>query len=1179
MAEKKWTKEQLDAINAESGTVLVAAAAGSGKTSVLVERIVRKLTDPERPCAPEELLVVTFTNAAAAEMRRRIYLRLRQEMSGQPERRREFSTLQARLDGMCVCTMDAFCMRFVRERFHACGIESDFRMLEQGEAYVLKRTVAAEVIERLYGEDSDAFSALARLFERGRNDDGLIAGVIRLSDFSLSEPDPAEWLRGVAANFGPGRAEDGVFGRIITEDILEGLRYCLLLAQAALEDVAGDETLQNALGPILSHDRDALAATAARFGDAPWDERIAALGNTLSGMKAKTFRAPKGFSEEPRKLAAAAKRDEIKRLLGSFSEKMCASQRENAEDVAVLAPIAQELIRTVLLFNDTLLERKKAMNAFDFPDILHFSLSLLSDPAADDGKTPLARELSRGFNEILIDEYQDTNRAQESLFTALSKDGGNMFMVGDVKQSIYRFRLASPELFIEKCESYPYYDGKAPRSKIILGANFRSRKGIIDAVNFIFSSVMSKECGEIDYNEDEALRSPEAGSPETNGPAFEADVLADPQVCGSEAEARYAASLIRRELDRGATVRTGEGARPAVPGDFCILLRSSKGQTEVFAKALKAEGLTAAVDSRDGFFEAAEIRILLSFLRAIDDPSRGVDLLGVMLSPVFGFTADDAARIRLEGRRLSGNRRISLYGCVLLCAQAGDDGCGRLLRTLEYYQKLAATRRAGDVLRAVLTDASFLAVCGAMSGGGRRMNNVRRLLEYAEGDAEHQRDLSGFVRYMDALRDNGAKTDGAAVAAGDECVSVMTMHRSKGLEFPFVIVAGTTKETNRSDLRAPLVVSHRNGIGLKRQEPENIKSYDTLSSAAIRTELERASMSEELRIFYVALTRAKEKLYLIVSPEKAEEKLTKEAFLLCGGTVPAYRVRKAYAPYQWLLAGLLRHPDASALRFARCETAPCSSRAAIRLIDALPSPAPACPSDVPAAQADDATVARIAERAGFVYPYEPVAAARSKHTASAVNEERFNPEFFARSKPAFLSSLALTPADRGTATHKFLQYCDFSVCKTAPQTERERLVACSRLTPAEAESVDMESVKAFVRSDLMRRCEQAGEVFREKEFTIAKSVCEMDPSVPAAFAEEKTVVIGKIDMVFVERDGAVIVDYKTDKVRSAEELRGRYAGQLALYAEAFTRITGVPVKECALYSLWLRRALVLTVPG
>ena len=613
-----------------------------------------------------------------------------------------------------------------------------------------------------------------------------------------------------------------------------------------------------------------------------------------------------------------------------------------------------------------------------------------------------------------------------------------------------------------------------------------------------------------------------------------------------------------------------------MPGDFCILLRSAKGLAELFAKALREEGLTASVDARDGFFECAEIRTVLSLLRVIDDPSRNVDLLAVMLSPVFGFTADDAARIRIEGKRLSGDRKVSLYASVLLCAGAGDEKCAALLRTLGYYQKTAATQSVGELLRAVLTDTSYLAVCGAMQGGEQRKNNVRRLLEYAEGGSESVRTLGSFVRYMDALREDGARIDGAAKAAGPECVSIMTMHRSKGLEFPFVIIAGTTKETNKSDLRAPLVISHKYGLGLKRQEPENVKSYDTLSSAAVRTELERAAMSEELRVFYVALTRAKEKLWLVIAPDKAEEKLTKAGQLLCeGDTVPAWRVRNTSAPYQWLLACLIRNPDANAVRFADCSVVPTASRASIRFVDKLPERAETTQEAAVPAAPDGDTVARIAQRASFVYAYAPVASALSKHTASAVNEEKFNPEYFARSAPAFLSASDMTPADRGTATHKFLQYCDFAVCKTAPEEERERLVARGRLTRAEADSVDMASVKTFVNSDLMRRCENALAVYREKEFTIAKSVCEMDIAVPEAFRDEKTVVIGKIDMVFTEPDGAVIVDYKTDNVRDVSVLRERYADQLALYREAFNRITGVPVKECVLYSLKLRRYLTL----
>ena len=1172
MADRTWTKEQRDAINAESGTVLVAAAAGSGKTSVLVERIVRKLTDD--PCPPEELLVVTFTNAAAGEMRRRIFKRIGQKTAEEPARRREFALLQSRLDGMKVCTMDAFCMAFARENFHACGVEPDFRILDQGEAYVLKQTVAAEVIERLYGEDGDAFLALSRLFERGRTDEALVSSVIRLSDFSLSEPYPALWLQGVAENFASPERSLEVFGSILAQDAAEGLAYCAALAEAALDDAAYDEALYAKYGPVLENDADALRALIDRFDALAWDDRIAALEGALAGMKAKTFRAPNGYADEPHKLAAAAKRGEIKKRLEACLNRLCATRAENEEDTAVLAPIARELIRTVLLFNETLLERKRAMNAYDFPDVLHFVLELLCDPAAEDGKTPLAREMSRGLREILIDEYQDTNRAQEALFTALSTDGSNMFMVGDVKQSIYRFRLASPELFIEKCDAWPYYDGDAKRSKIILGTNFRSREGVIDAVNFIFSSVMSRACGEIEYNEDEMLRYSPGRYPAEEAPAFEAHILCDPDRTGYEAEARYTAALIRRTLESGATVREDNGERPAVPGDFCILLRSAKGLSELFARALKDEGIPAAVDARGGFFEAAEIRVLLSLLRVIDDPSRGVDLLAVMLSPLFGFSADDAALVRIGGRRPG--ERPSLYASALTCAQAGDEKCAALLKTLSYYKKLAATQSVGELLRTLLADTGYLSVFGAMSGGEQRKNNVRLLLEYAEGGAaESTRTLGGFVRYMDALRDNGAGPDGAAKNAGPDSVAIMTMHRSKGLEFPFVIVAGTTKDTNKTDLRAPLLISHKNGVGFKRQEPENIKSYDTLSSAAIRTELERAAMSEELRVFYVALTRAREKLYLIVAPDKAEEKLADmERLLPAGDTVPACLVRHASAPYKWLLTALLRHPDAAVLRGERPRPSDTPPKALFRLVTAVPE-APGAAEEKTWPEPDADTVARIAARASFVYPFAPVAAALSKHTASSLKEEQFNPEFFARSVPAFLSSGALSAADRGTATHKFLQYCDFAVCKTSPESERERLASRGRLTRPEADSVDMAAVKAFVNSDLIRRCENALAVYREKEFTIAKSVCEMDPSIPEAFRDEKTVVIGKIDLAFVENDGAVIVDYKTDNVKEPDALRERYAGQLALYAEAFARITGIPVKERVIYSLRLRQSLRL----
>ena len=1171
MSERKWTDDQRRAIYADSGSILVAAAAGSGKTSVLTQRIVNKLTCAEGSVTPDSLLVVTFTNAAASEMRNRIFKEISRKMNAEPERRGEFQHLAARLDEMTVCTMDSFCISLVRENFNAAGVEADFRMLEKGESDLLKNEALLETVERLYREDAVNFEPLSRIFEKGTSDTGLIGSILKLSDFSMSEPDPDEWLGGVADNFKNTDPKDSVFGKIISDRIEEGLDYCRLLCSAALEDISQDEELAAKIGKTFDRDIEILNKLCADFSAADWDSRIGLLNAAVNDFSLNKLSTPRGYGDNPQKTAAKLKRDTVKSVLKELAELLCVNRQENADDICVLAPVAQELIKAVRLCNELMLSKKKALNAYDFSDILHFALLLLSDASAADGKSFRAREISERLSEILIDEYQDTNRAQERLFTLISKNAENIFMVGDVKQCIYRFRLASPEMFIEKCENFPYYDGKSKKSKIILSENFRSRKGVTQAVNFIFSALMSKRCGEIEYNADERLNS-SASYPEAEGADVEFSVLDGSDAGSLETEAAAAARKISEMLESGAKVYENGCYRAARPSDFCILLRAAKGVAPVFEIELKKAGLKAARAGSSDFFESAQIKIMLSFLSVLDNPTHDVELLSVMMSPLFGFSADAAANVRIRARA-SLKPHSGLFAAVVYCSENGDEKCRELVKSISYYRKLSAVLSAGELIREIYADTSFISVAGAMPAGGVRKNNLRLLLEYAEKNSgENQRTLSDFVRYMRALQESGKSLEGASGAADEDSVSIMTVHGSKGLEFPFVILSGLNKNFNRLESKAALLVSHRNGIGIKRREPENIKQYSTLSSVAIGIELENAMASEELRIYYVALTRAKEKLIIIAAPENADKLLLDTSMLLPQTEkIPPYYIKKANIPLKWFAAVFLHHRDGAALRRYGHFTVESPSRAGIHYIENFtPLPEKAPPAAEPAKKE---LVAEIRQRAGFSYRYKAVAGAASKHTASTADAECFNPARFAKSVPAFMELRSASPADIGTATHRFMQFCDFAACRENCSAEKERLVKTGRLTPVQAGLVDTEAAAVFAASAVMERAERSGRIFREKQFTVSKSVCELDPSVPKCFSDEKTIVIGKIDMYFIENGEAVIVDYKTDNISDINLLAGRYAVQMELYREALYRCTGVPVKECILYSLKLRQSI------
>lgn len=1167
MAERQWTGAQKNAIEAKSGTVLVSAAAGSGKTSVLTERIVRKLTAGENGVSPDSLLVVTFTNAAAAEMRSRIYSGVASLMAKNPEKRSEFTALLSVLGEMQVCTMDSFTMNLVKENCHTLGIDADYRILEEGECNSLKRKTAVNVLERRFSECPESFLPLARMFDSGKNDSALIDAVIKLSGFSMSEAEPEKWLGELHLKFSDCRAEESIYGKYLVREMLSDIDYCIYLSDSAIPEILTDEELAKQYMPAFESDNVFLKKYRSLIENAEWDEKIILVNTLFTAIKdTKLKNAPRGYGDNPVKCSVKAKRDAIKDVLEKITGYMSITEEENARDIAVLREVVKELSDTVREYNEKLLETKKEMSAFDFSDIAHFALKLLYDSSASDGKTSLARELAEKYSEILIDEYQDTNRAQDTLFRSVSKDGKNMFFVGDVKQSIYRFRLASPEIFIEKCNEFPHYDGKEEKSKIILGHNFRSRKGILDGVNFIFSHLLTPECGEIEYSEDEKLNFPEKADyvPSTD---VEAVILQAGENGSADTEAEYIARTIEEYIDGGVTVSDGKGERKAVPSDFCILMRSSSGIAPLYIRALEKRGIPVSSDVTLSFFETPEIKTIMSYLRVLDNPARDVDMLAVMLSPLFGFTPDDAAELRL-----SYPKAPSLYGAVISAAESGDVKCRELRENIAYFSRLAACFPVGELLREIYDSTAFLFAAGAMKNGEARRKNLLFLLSKAESATENYASLGGFVRYMDLLRENDAKFGGASGGSG---VRIMTMHKSKGLEFPFVFIAGTFKNFNKQDINADLVINHNAGLGLKISEPENIKKYETLSSLAVKKINSNELLSEMLRLYYVALTRAKQKLFIVMASKHKNSIIKTARELLRGAdTVHPYIVKHANESAKWFVCALMIHPDGRILRDSIFE----GKREKEDIHITVPEEAAfteSAESVTEAALPDEDLTEEIRNRASFRYKWQAVSGSRSKHTASSLDGECFDSVNFGKSIPAFMFSGALSPSDIGTATHRFLQFCDFGKCRESAEKECIRLVESGRLTEKQGEGVDKEAIECFVNSDILKRAENSKGIFREKQFTMAKSICELDSSIPEEFKDEKTVIIGKIDLLFIEEDGAVIVDYKTDDIGDISVLRERYLSQMKLYCEALKKSMDVDVKECILYSLKLRDSITL----
>lgn len=1175
MSERTWTEPQKNAIDAQTGTLLVSAAAGSGKTAVLVERIVRLLTKKDGAVPPSALLVVTFTNAAAAEMRSRIYSRIASLMHAPGADRAHYSALLSHLDEMNVCTMDAFGIKLVRKYFYLCGVSSDFTMLDNGESKILKKQTAAEVVEEVFAEYPEKASSLAKLFQRGRTDEKLIDAIIDLSDFSVSEPEPEKWLDGVTAHFTSLSPDESEWGKIISDEVFDGIKDTTRLSRLCIDELQRVPELYHYKNvPLIFNGiKDACERAERLFPTLSWDEKRELINETFRALEAlPRISTPKSYQNDPIKNACSFRRKTIKEYYEKEAPKqMCASSAEHADDVRRLRPDAELLIYAVKRFNAELLSRKRERNSYDFSDILHFVLGFLFNPEAPDGKTDTARELSSRFYEILIDEYQDTNRAQDMLFSCLSKNGNNLFTVGDVKQSIYRFRLASPEIFIEKSESYPPYDGSAVHSKIVLKNNFRSRKGVLASVNYTFGALMSKRCGEIEYNEDERLCPPPGTEDEPVTSDFAMHIVDGDK---TEDEAEYTARLIAKMLADGTEVHTPSGVRRATYGDFCILLRSAKKNSALFSAALRHYGIPVSVEAKGGFFDSAEIRLATSLLHVIDNPSSDVHLLAVMMSPLFGFTPDDAARVRLEtdGRV---PEKTGLWGRVSLLAEENFELCRELRDSIRELRRDVSMKNAGQAVRAIFEKTGTVSVMGALTDGELRRGNLRQLIALAESySVDPSRTLGAFVRYIDAMQENGASVKRVGGGSADS-VRIMTMHGSKGLEFPFVIIAGTTGAFNDTDLSDVLVTEHTLGVGLKVREPSELKSYPTLSSTAVTLLKKRASRSEELRILYVAMTRAREKL-IVVAASRLNKLAELNALSPTASPASPYTVMSQSNVFNWLLLAFMHHPDAYCLRQDNVEVIPSDFPAEIKLVSINGSGDFSEPDNA-RADADEELTNRLLDGMRLRYGYAEVASVLAKHTASTLHAERFSPEFFGEKLPGFLSKSGVSAVDIGTATHLFLQYCDFEAAKHDLAGEKARLVEKGRLTEEQSAYLDDEAVTAFFSCALAADIENADVVYREKRFTLAESICDADSGIPEKFRDEKTVIIGKIDLCFVKDGKAAVVDYKTDTVTDENALVNRYREQLSLYARAAEHVLGCPVSRCVLYSLKGRKAIEVPV--
>lgn len=1160
----QWTDDQYKAISAKDGTLLVSAAAGSGKTAVLVERVVSRLEDEENGCDADALLIVTFTKAATAQMREKIAAALAKRIAQNPANT-HLLRQQALLPFAHISTIDSFCADIVRENFQKLGIEPDYTIADDHQMKLMKEETAAEIVEKFYAEDDGAFSELCELLFSGRDDRKLVDTILKLDVVASSYADPESWLRGLYAGYDPSvPPEQSVWGRLAAQQGAKILETCIAVTDNALRLIVSDSEVREKYEALLVKEREQFVSLKETLQSGTWDTVRKAV---LAAPGSLPARCPAVKGDSFAKAAAqGAHKSNKERLQKKLAALYCTTAEEFAGDCAYCLPLIRRLSEAVLAYRALLLCKKQSTNSYEFSDISLFALHCLQEKNGE--KTSYAQSLSRRFCEILVDEFQDVNEAQYMLFQLLSRNGENLFMVGDAKQSIYKFRQARPDIFISLKNKYDLYvDGNYP-ALVQLDRNFRSRSGVTQWVNFTFRQLMYSADGkafEVNYDEREFLRAAASYPPSASADAqlhvVRFDRGEDERL---SAEARYIALWILQQLQDGLTVSDGDQVRRATFGDFCILLRSDGGNMNRIAQTLQAYGIPAQTGAQSGFFEASEIRFMLSLLQVLDNPLQDVPLLAVMLSPVFGFTADDLAALR------TADRRSSLYALVTDAAKQ-DVRYENFLQTLSDYRMLCTTMSAGEMIRRLMDETGYFSIAGAMTGGEGRQANLRLLQSMANTYEQTGKvGLSGFVRYLDRMRAQQTKVERACVPASSaNVVRIMTIHRSKGLEFPICILANTAAPFNTEEYRNNYIYHNEYGMATLRRDTNLYAQFETVPKNVLNSKVCESNINEELRVLYVAMTRAKEKMVAVVSCSNPEKKIA-ELALRCAadGSVSGVPELKSYA--DMLLCTAMRHPDAHAVRARAAAsgstlTLPAAFPLQTVLADAPETVEIPQTQALPQTQPDARLLEEIRARTHYVYPYAQLALATAKQTASGMEALGVGGEFFAASRPAFLSEGGLTPAQRGTVLHRFMQYADYAAAAENVQKELERLRQGGMFTEQECRILPVQAVQRFFQSETGQRMLKTPLLLREKRFAIEMDVRLLYPELPENTAGETVVVQGMVDCAFLEDGKLYIVDYKTDR-EPPDVLRERYKTQLMVYKTAMQQCMEYPVGGLLLYS-------------
>ena len=1189
-----WTTEQEQVIAARNCNLLVSAAAGSGKTAVLVERIITRLTEGEDPLNVDQLLVVTFTEAAAAEMKERIRGAIEKKLEEEPEnihlQRQATLIHHAR-----ITTIHSFCLSVVRDYFHTIDLEPGFRTMEEGERKLLMQEVMEELLEEEYRKGEASFTDFVEMAATGRDDRKVEELILNLYEFSRSNPDPETWLCDSIQSYEEAEKQpwDSLpFVKLALEQTwasLEDLEQSLVYAKSVCEDTDGPAAYEAAIVSDIERIRKLRKA-----------ESFQKLQEALSGLSFDRLATNRDQSVSEEKIQTVKSlRDQVKKELTSIRDQFFYETVEELRgDLRRAKPFVQELVRLTVAFGQAFEAKKQSQGVIDFGDMEQYALRILR-------KEEIAEEYRNKYEEIMIDEYQDSNLIQETLLTQISRVNRgkyNVFMVGDVKQSIYRFRLSRPELFMEKYETYGI-EADGPKRRIDLHKNFRSRREVLDAVNYLFYQIMTKALGRVEYDEQAALY---VGARFEEKPGFDTEVLLIEEgdsLESKELEARAVAARIK-ELKAGMVIFDKESGtcRSVAYRDIVILLRSLKGWTDIFSNVLNEEGIPTFCGTKEGYFQTREISLLLDYLKILDNEKQDLPLTAVLASCFGGLTSEELARIRCA------YPQGPFYQAAMDYARERKDPklCA-FFAQVHAFRKQVPYTAIHELLETIVSVTGYRDYVLALPGGVQRRANLDMLIEKAKAyESTSYKGLFHFLRYVEQLRKY--QVDYGEANTSDEmadAVRLMSIHKSKGLEFPVVIVAGMGKRFNTQDIHSQMVIHQDLGIGVDAVYLKERMQAPTFLKKMIQNETRLENLGEELRVLYVALTRAKEKLILTGTMKSVEEKRKQYDRIRSqtGRPLAFGLLQKAASYLDFLVPALMRlEQDHAKGAYPPIQVEVLTEEEILMESVIEEERRQIRREDIEAIDPDNVYDSKVYDHLReswlFRYPYEEQSHWSRKFSVSELKRAAYEPLTEEESgmrlyeKPLHKKSdeeivpkfrrsqdeADISGAARGTAYHRILELLDYS-CSYTRETLKaaiQRFVEDAKIDSVSVQSVNPDDLWHFLQSDCASRMQKAalsGKLRKEQPFVLGVEAGRVYPESDPEGKEELLIVQGMIDLFFEEDGEIVLLDYKTDWVHNEEELVKRYQIQLDYYQEALEKSLGKRVKERLIYSFALGREI------